>query len=329
MSQTTPTVTIFGGSGFVGRYISHRMARAGWRVRVAVRRPNEAMFVRTYGDVGQVEQILCNVRDEVSTRRAIAGADAVINCVGILQETKFQSFEDVHVDAPSLIARLTVEAGISKLVHISSLSADTDSNSAYAESKAEGDAMVLETMPDAVILRPSIIFGTEDKFFNRMAEFSRFSPVLPLICADTKFQPVYVDDVAAAAVTAITGDVAGGIYELGGPEVATLRELAETTMEVAGRKRILVAVPTWIARTKAWAFEIFEKATGGLFPAMITRDQIELLHSDNIVNDGTTGFTVFGVTPTAMESVLDSYLYSYRNSGQYTVITDSGKNLNL
>ena len=329
MSQTTPTVTIFGGSGFVGRYIAHRMARAGWRVRVAVRRPNEAMFVRTYGDVGQVEQILCNVRDEASTRAAISGADAVINCVGILQETKFQSFEDVHVDAPNLIARLTTEAGISKLVHISSLSAGANGLSSYAESKAEGDAMVLDTMPEAIILRPSIIFGTEDKFFNRIAEFSRFSPILPLICADAKFQPVYVDDVAAAAVTAVTGDIAGGIYELGGPEVATLRELAQITVDVAGRKRILINAPIWIARSKAWAFEMFEKATGGLFPAMLTRDQIDLLHSDNVVNEGSSGFAAFGITPTAMGSILGGYLYSFRNNGQYTAITDSGKNLNL
>ncbi len=328
MSNTTPIVTIFGGSGFVGRYVAHRMARAGWRVRVAVRRPNEAMYVKPYGDVGQVEPLLCNVRDEASTRHAIEGADAVVNCVGILQETKFQSFEDVHVDAAGLIARLSAEAGISKLVHISALGADAGAESVYSETKAEGDALVLQAMPDAVILRPSVMFGTEDRFFNRMAEFSRLSPVLPLFGADTKFQPVYVNDVAAAVETAITSDVAGGIYELGGPEVVSLHDLAKGAMEVAGRRRILLDVPFWFARMKAWGFEMIEKLTGGLIPAMLTRDQLKMLQVDNVVNEGVAGFAELGIEPTAMESVLDSYLYHYRAYGQFSAITESGKGLN-
>lgn len=327
MSNTTPIVTVFGGSGFVGRYITHRLARAGWRVRVAVRRPNEALYVRPYGEVGQVEPILCNVRDEASTRRVIEGADAVVNCVGILQETKFQSFEDVHVDAPDLIARLSAEAGVSKLVHISALGADAGAESAYSETKAEGDALVLKSMPDAVILRPSVMFGSEDRFFNLMAELSRLSPVLPLFGADTKFQPVFVNDVALAVEAAVTGDVAGGIYELGGPRVATLRELAKIAMETAGRRRILVNVPFGIARLQAWSLELIEKLSGGLVPAMVTRDQLKMLHVDNVVNEGAAGFAELGITPTAMESVLDSYLYFYRANGQFTAITESGKNL--
>ena len=328
MSNTTPIVTIFGGSGFVGRYIAHRMARAGWRVRVAVRRPNEAMYVKPYGDVGQVEPLLCNVRDEASTRRAIKGADAVVNCVGILQETKFQSFEDVHVDAADLIARLSAEAGVSKLVHISALGADSEAESAYSETKAEGDALVLKAMPNAVILRPSVVFGTEDRFFNRMAGFSRLSPVLPLFGADTKFQPVYVNDIALAVETAITGDVSGGIYELGGPEVLSLHDLAKGALEVAGRRRILLDVPFWFARMKAWGFEKVEKLTGGLVPAMLTRDQLKMLQVDNVVNEGAAGFAELGIEPTAMESVLESYLYHYRAYGQFTAITESGKSLN-
>ncbi len=328
MSNTTPSVTIFGGSGFVGRYVAHRMARAGWRVRVAVRRPNEAMYVKPYGDVGQVEPILCNVRDEASTRHAIEGADAVVNCVGISQETKFQSFEDVHVDAADLIARLSAEAGVSKLVHISALGADADAESVYSETKAEGDALVLKAMPDAVILRPSVIFGAEDRFFNRMAEFSRLSPVLPLVGADTKFQPVYVNDVAAAVEAAIINNVTGGIYELGGPEAVSLRDLAKGVMEVAGRRRIIVDAPFGLARMKAWGFEMIEKLTGGLVPAMLTRDQLKMLQVDNVVSDGSAGFAEFGIEPTAMESVLDSYLYHYRANGQYTAITESGKGLN-
>ncbi len=328
MSNTTPIVTVFGGSGFLGRYITHRMARAGWRVRVAVRRPNEAMHVKPYGDVGQVEPMLCNVRDEASTRRAIEGADAVVNCVGILQETKFQSFEDVHVDAADLIVRLSAEAGVAKLVHISALGADTEAESVYSETKAEGDALVLQAMPNAVILRPSVMFGTEDRFFNRMAEFSRLSPVLPLFGADTMFQPVYVNDVAMAVETAITGDVAGGIYELGGPDVASLRDLAKATMKLAGRRRILLELPFWFGRMKAWGFEMLEKMSGGLIPAMLTRDQLKMLAVDNVVNDGSAGFVELGITPTAMDSVLESYLYHYRAYGQFSAITDSARNLN-
>jgi len=325
MSNTTPIVTIFGGSGFVGRYIAHRMARAGWRVRVAVRRPNEAMYVKPYGDVGQVEPLLCNVRDEASTRSAIEGADAVVNCVGILQETKFQSFEDVHVDAANLIARLSAEAGVAKLVHISALGADAGAESAYFETKAEGDALVLQAMPSAVILRPSVMFGTEDRFFNRMAGVSRLSPILPVLGADSKFQPVYVNDVAQAAETAITGDVASGIYELGGPEVASMHDLAKSAMKVAGRRRILLDVPFWFARMKAWGFERLEKLTGGLAPAMFTRDQLKTLAVDNIVNEGSAGFAELGIEPTAMESVLGGYLYHYRAYGQFSAITESGK----
>ena len=327
MSNTTPIVTVFGGSGFVGRYIAHRMARAGWRVRVAVRRPNEAMHVKPYGDVGQVEPMLCNVRDEASTLRAIEGADAVVNCVGIHLETKFQSFEDAHVDAAELIARLSAEAGVSKLVHISALGANAGAESVYSETKAEGDALVLQAMPDAIILRPSVVFGTEDRFFNRMAEFSRLSLVLPVVGADTKFQPVYVDDIALAVEKAITGDVAGGIYELGGPEVASLRDLANIVMNSAGRRRILLDVPFRVARMQAWGFEMIEKMSGGLIPAMLTRDQVKMLAVDNVVNEGAAGFAELGIKPTAMESVLDGYLYHYRTYGQYTAITESGKSL--
>lgn len=326
MPSSTPIVTIFGGSGFIGRYIAQKMARAGWRVRVAVRRPNEAMYVKPYGDVGQVEPILCNVRDENSTRAAMVGADAVVNCVGILQETKFQSFEDVHIDSASLIARLAVEEGISKLVHLSALGASDKSASAYAETKAEGDAQVLEIMPAAVVLRPSVVFGREDRFFNRIAEFGRFSPIVPVICGATKFQPVYVNDVADAAVLALTSKVAGGVYELGGPEVATLQDLTVLALNAAGRNRTTINAPMWIARTKAWAFETFERLTGGLFPAMFTRDQILLLESDSVVAESANGFEEFGIKPTAMESVLEDYLCCYRSSGQFTAMSDSATN---
>ncbi|MFQ5439731.1 MAG: complex I NDUFA9 subunit family protein, partial [Paracoccaceae bacterium] len=199
MSGLRKTVVIFGGSGFVGRYVARRMARLGWYVRVAVRRPNEALFVRTYGEVGQVEPVLANVRDEDSTRAAISGTDAVINCVGLMQESGKQNFEAVHVEAAGRIARLALSEGAAHLVHLSALSADEASESRYASSKARGEAAVKSAFPDAMILRPSVVFGFEDHFFNRFARLARYTLVLPLVGAETMFQPVYVGDVAGAA----------------------------------------------------------------------------------------------------------------------------------
>ncbi len=326
MSNATPLVTIFGGSGFIGRYVANRMAQSGWRVRVAVRRPNEAMHVKTYGIVGQVEPILANIRDEDSTRKAIAGADVVINCVGIFFEVAKQKFDAVHVDGAARIARIATEEGVKQLVHLSSLGANSESNSEYLQSKAEGEQAVLTSFPSATILRPSAVFGTEDKFLNRIAGFSLITPVMPVIGAQTKFQPVFVGDVAKAVEAAIA-NTATGTFELGGPEVKTMRELTEITMDVVHRKRFLVNAPFWIVGIKAWFFDMGAAMLGGLFPALITRDQVKFLRHDNIVADGVKTFADLGVTPTAMEAVLEDYLYCYRPNGQYTAITDSGKNL--
>lgn len=320
-------VTIFGGSGFVGRYIARRMARAGWRVRVAVRRPNEALFVRTYGSVGQVEPVLASLTHEGSVRAALSGADAVVISVGTLIERGKQSFTALHADGPGLVARVAAEMGVTKLVHVSAIGADAESDSAYARSKAEGEAAITSACPDAVILRPSVIFGVEDEFFNRFANLARLSPVLPITRGEARFQPVYVDDVAAAAETAILQDTAPGIYELGGPEVDTLRNLIGRMLKVIQRSRVVISLPAWIMRVKAFFFEIGDKLTGGLIPAMITRDQIRLLHHDNVVADEARGLEALGVTPTAMDEVLEGYLYCYRPHGQYDAITASAKNL--
>ena len=217
-------VTIFGGSGFVGRYTARRMAKEGWRVRVAVRRPNEALHVKPYGAVGQVEPVLCNVRDEGSVRAAMAGADAVVNCVGTFDRGGKNNFTAVQAEAPGRIARLAAEAGVESLVHLSAIGADVEGASLYAQSKGAGEAAVLAAFPTAMILRPSVIFGTEDQFFNRFAAMSRMGPLLPVVGAETRFQPVHVDDVAQAAVKGVLGQ-AYGVYELGGPEVATFRAL--------------------------------------------------------------------------------------------------------
>lgn len=328
MPATSKIVTVFGGSGFLGRYITRRLAKAGWSVRVAVRRPNEAMFVRTYGTVGQVEPILANIRDEASTAAAIAGADAVVNCVGILQESGKQKFATVHGDAAERVARLAAKAGVKNFVHISALSADADSESAYARSKAAGEVGVLAHMPDALILRPSVTFGPEDIFFNRFAAFAKYSLVLPLVGAETRFQPVYVDDVARAAVMGVNGEAGAGVYEIGGPVARSFRNLMQGMLRVVRRKRMLINMPFGLARINAWFLDVGSAMTGGLFPnRILTRDQVKLLAYDSVVSETAQKLSDLGIEPTPMEAVLDSYLYCHRASGQYTAIKESASNL--
>jgi uncharacterized protein YbjT (DUF2867 family) len=321
-------VTIYGGSGFVGRYIARQMAKEGWRVRVAVRHPNEAIFVRTYGVVGQVEPILCNVRDDASVAAAMQGADALVNCVGILSETSKNKFETVQNEGAARIARLAAEAGITRLVHISAIGADAGAESAYARTKALGEQAVLSHVGTAVILRPSIIFGTEDQFFNRFAGMTRMGPILPVIGANTRFQPVYVEDVAQAAVLGVTGAAAPGVYELGGPEVATFRELMQHMLGVIHRRRLIVNVPFPIASLMGFGFDLLQKLSLGiLHNHMVTRDQVKNLRNDNVVSDGARGFADLGVKPTSFQSVLPDYLWRFRPSGQYDAIKDSAKNV--
>jgi len=321
-------VTIYGGSGFVGRYIARQMAKEGWRVRVAVRHPNEAIFVRTYGVVGQVEPILCNVRDDASVAAAMQGADALVNCVGILSETSKNKFETVQNEGAARIARLAAEAGITRLVHISAIGADAGAESAYARTKALGEQAILSHVSTAVILRPSIIFGTEDQFFNRFAGMTRMGPILPVIGANTRFQPVYVEDVAQAAVLGVTGAAAPGVYELGGPEVATFRELMQHMLGVIHRRRLIVNVPFPIASLMGFGFDLLQKLSLGiLHNHMITRDQVKNLRNDNVVSDGARGLTDLGVKPTSFQSVLPEYLWRFRPSGQYDAIKDSAKNV--
>lgn len=323
-----PIVTIFGGSGFLGRYIAQRMARAGWRVRVAVRRPTQAHFVRTYGVVGQVQPVQANIRDDASIRRAMTGAHAVVNCVGILVESGKQRFSDIHTQGAARIARMAAEEGVARLVHVSAIGADPDSDSEYARSKAAGEVAVREVFPAAVILRPSIMFGAEDEFFNRFAAMTRLSPVLPLVGADTRFQPVYVDDVAAAAAKAATEEVPAGIYELGGPEVETFRGLMRRMLAIIGRRRTIIALPDRVAEAQAAFLDGLQRISGGLFTnSLLTRDQVRQLARDNVVTPGARGFAELGITPTPMDAVLESYLYSYRQYGQYDAITASARNL--
>ena len=321
-------VTIFGGSGFVGRYIARRMAKEGWRVRVAVRRPNEALFVRPYGTPGQVEPLACNIRDDASVRAMIHGADAVVNCVGILNRSGKNTFDAVQAEGAGRIARIAAEAGVAQLVHVSAIGADAQSDSDYARSKAEGEAAVLAAFPSAVILRPSIIFGTEDGFFNRFAGMTRMGPILPVVGAGTRFQPVHVDDVARAAVKGVLGQAAPGIYELGGPDVDTVRGLMGRMLKVVQRRRAVINVPFFMARIMGFGFDMVQAVTLGLIEnKMITRDQVRNLARDNVVAPGARGFADLGISPTSMEAVLPEYLWRFRASGQYAAIKDSAKNL--
>ena len=319
--------TVFGGSGFVGRYVARRLAREGWRVRVACRRPNEALHVKVYGAVGQVEPVFCNVRDDDSVATVLHGADAAVNCVGILAEAGRNTFRSVQAEGAGRIARLAAAEGCRTLAQISAIGADADSDSEYARTKAEGERAVLEHFPDAVILRPSIVFGPEDQFFNRFAGMARMGPVLPVVGASTRFQPVYVDDVAAAVVKAVKGEARPGIYELGGPEVRTFRELMEEMLEIVRRRRFVVNMPFGIANLVASATGFVSKATFGLAPQPITRDQVTNLRRDNVVSDDAMTFADLGIAPTAMETVLPDYLWRFRKGGQYAEIIDSAKRL--
>lgn len=321
-------VTIYGGSGFVGRYVARRMAQAGWRVRVAVRRPNDALFVRPYGVPGQVEPVLCNIRDDGSVRAAMAGADAVVNCVGILNQVGRNRFDAVQAEGAARVARIAAESGVARLVHLSAIGADSDSPSDYARSKAAGEAAVTEQFPGAVILRPSVIFGQEDQFFNRFAAMARLGPVLPVVGAETRFQPVYVDDVAKVAAMAAMGDVAAGTYELGGPEVETFRALMARMLEVVERRRLVLNLPFFVARIMAFGFDMMQAATAGLIEnRMLTRDQVRNLARDNVVAAGAKGFADLGIEPTPMAAVLPDYLWRYRRYGQFAAIKNSARNL--
>jgi len=321
-------VTILGGSGFLGRYIARRMAQAGWRVRVATRRPNEAGFVRTYGVVGQVEPVLCNLRDETSLRAAMMGAEAVINCVGTFDTSGKNSFDAIHIDGAGRAARLAAEAGARQFVHISAIGADAESDSEYGRSKAAGEAAVTEAFAGAVILRPSIMFGAEDKFFNRFAVMTRWSPFLPVAGANTLFQPVYVDDVAKAAAMAAMGEVTPGVYELGGPDVRSFRELMQGLLAEIRRTRVILPLPWFMARLIAGVFGMLQTVSLGLYKNnQLTRDQVRQLRRDNVVIEGARGFEALGIDPVPMELVLPNYLWAYRPTGQYENSRDSARNL--
>ncbi len=309
-------VTVFGGSGFLGRYAVRALAQSGFRIRVAVRRPDLAYNLQPLGRVGQIHAVQANLRYPDSVMQAAEDADSVVNLVGVLHSMGAQTFDAVQAEGAATVARAARENG-AKLIHVSAIGADPKSESAYARTKAAGEKAALAE--DAVVFRPSIVFGPEDDFFNRFAALARLSPVLPLIGGgQTLFQPVFVGDVAVAILKAAEGHATPGtIYELGGPEVKSFRELMELMLREIGRERLLVSLPFWLAKLQAFFLET-------LPGKLLTRDQVELLKANNVVSKKAEReyrtLQGLGIGPTSMEAILEGYLWRFRKAGQFTRI---------
>lgn len=304
-------VTVFGGTGFLGRHTVRALAKAGWRIKVAARRPARGFFLRPLGAVGQIDFVKCDIADAQSVAAAVAGSDAVVNLCGILVPSG-QTFEDVQADGAANIGAAAAAAGVKALVHVSAIGADSESASEYAVTKAEGETRLREAFPAATILRPSIVFGPEDGFFNRFAELARYLPMLPLIGGGkTRFQPVFVGDVAAAVAKALDSDTAQGrTYELGGPTIYSFKQLMQIILAETGRKRALVPVPFALAAFKAFFLQFLPNP-------LLTPDQVKLLRHDNVVSPGAPGLADLGIVPTTVEAEVPAYLWRYRPKGQY------------
>jgi len=306
---TRSVATVFGGSGFIGRYVVKRLAQLGYVVRVAVRNPNDALFLKPMGAVGQVVPLYAAVSNEATVARAVEGASAVVNLVGLLAEHRRGDFARVQTEGAGRVARLAAAAGAAQLVQLSAIGADPASPSAYASSKGNGEAAVRAAFPVATILRPSVVFGPEDGFFNRFGSMAQYLPFLPVIAGETAFQPVYVGDVADAVIAALSRpDAAGGLFELGGPRVWSFRELLEYILIETRRSARLLTVPMGLARFQAG---LLERLPGKL----LTRDQLLLLAHDNVVSAGVPGLPELGIVPTPVELVVPRYLRRYRPGG--------------
>jgi NADH dehydrogenase len=305
-------ITVLGASGFIGRYVVRDLAREGAVIAASCRHASSAGFLRPMGDVGQIGTFSADLCDGRALAAVIAGADAVVNLVGILFERGKQRFDVVHHRGPGQLAALAKSAGVKRFVHVSALGADRNSTAAYGRTKAEGEAAVRAAFPGAIILRPSLVFGPEDAFFNRFAAMARFSPALPLIGGGTtKFQPVYVGDVAAAVAAVLSrDDTDARTYELAGPAVFTMRQLFELILHVIGRKRLLMPVPFGLATLEAFFLEWLPKP-------LLTRDQVRMLRHDSVASSGAPGLAELGITPKALELVLPSYLDRYRRPGRF------------
>jgi NADH dehydrogenase len=316
MAANPGLVTVFGASGFLGRYVVRALTARGWRVRAAVRNPHTAHELKVIGDVGQVQLMQANLRFPKSVARAVAGSDAVINLVSILFESGRQTFEALNVDGPESIGQACAAAGITNVAHVSAIGADADSASEYSQTKREGEIALYNHVPSADIMRPSVIFGPEDEFFNRFAGLTAFAPALPLIGGGkTKLQPVFVEDVAAAIAISVTRGSTGTTYELGGPRAYSFKNLMEFILETIGKKRFLAPVPWFASNMMGFGGEL----TGALpfVKPFLTRDQVENLKVDNVVAEDAAGFEAFNIEPSTIEAIVPSYLAKYRKYGQF------------
>lgn len=317
MSERAPgLVTVFGGSGFVGSQVVHVLARRGWRVRVACRRPDRAHKLMTSGAVGQIQAVRCDVTREAEVASAVVGADTVVNLVGVLHEAGARTFHALHVEGARRIAEAAAAAGIDRLAHVSAIGASPESESDYALSKAAGEMAVREVKPDAVIIRPSLVFGAGDDFLNKFARMAQFAPALPLIGGGrTRFQPVHVVDVAEAIARVVERtEAAGRTFELGGPAVVTFEDVLRLVLRETHRTRVLVPLPFFAARAIGSLAQL--TAFVGIKP-MLTRDQVVMLETDNVVAQGAEGLRELGIEPTGMEAVAEGYLWRYRRGGQF------------
>lgn len=306
---TRSVATVFGGSGFIGRYVVKRLAQRGYVVRVAVRHPAQATFLKVMGAVGQIVPLYASLTNEPTVHRAVEGADLVVNLVGILAERRGASFQAIHSEGAGHIARLSAAAGVYRLVHLSAIGADPASPGQYGKSKAAGEQVVRHHFPAATILRPSVVFGPEDQFFNRFARMAQLSPVMPVFSGETRFQPVYVGDVADAVMSALAqADASGCIYELAGPRIFSFRELLAFVLRETDRRRLLLTVPPSLAKLMASIMELLPGKP-------LTRDQLLMLTRDNVASSGMPGLIELGITPTPPELVVPAYLRSYRPGG--------------
>jgi uncharacterized protein YbjT (DUF2867 family) len=303
MSGERRIATVFGGTGFIGRYIVQRLAARDYTVRIAVRNVPGALFLQTMGHTAQIVPLYAPLGAEALMARATEGAELVVNATGLLSENRKGDFDRVHVEGAGQVARLAASSGARQIVHLSAIGADAASPSAYGRSKAAGEAAVRAVFPQAVILRPSVVFGAEDSFFNRFAAMTSYLPVLPIVGGGTKFQPVYVGDVAAAVVAATSPQAAGKIFELGGPDVRTLKQLIEYMLKLIKRKRIVIDLPPGVAQVQA---QFLQRLPGKL----LTTDQIRMLERDNVVSPWAPGFSELGIVPTPMDLIVPAYLGS-------------------
>ena len=322
-SFKSPNVTIFGGTGFLGRYIVNRLSKLGYIINIVTRTPNEAIYLKTSGNVGQVkltEGSFSNLNNFTSLFKT---SDIIINCVGILNEEGDQTFKKLHSDIPEKLAILAKKSGVKKFIHISSIGANPNSDSKYSKSKGIAEVKILKAFPEAIIFRPSIVFGSEDQFFNLFSQISCRSPILPIVGGKTKFQPVYVDDIAKMVVGVLQIEAPNTkknnrIYELGGPEIISFRSLMVKMLSVIYRKKLIINLPFWLAKAMCPLILILNKLTFKKIPLLITEDSVKQLKYDNIVSEEYMSFEDLDIKPKSLDLILPSYLKRYRPRGNFS-----------